>query len=198
MTDTPEASGAGGSGAAGTPRRAGEAAVHQVPEAVDLPALVARLAAAGATVAVAESLTGGLVAAALTDVPGVSAVLRGSVTAYATDVKRDVLGVDGDLLAREGAVHPEVAAGMARGVRRLLRADYGVSTTGVAGPTPQDGRPVGTVHISVAGPGDREAVVESPLLAGDRPAIRRASTDAALRLLDRVTAARPGGAKRED
>lgn len=157
---------------------------------VDLAALVARLIGSNTTVAVAESLTGGLVAAALTEIAGVSAVFRGSVTAYATDVKRDVLGVDGDLLAREGAVHPDVALGMARGVRRLLRADYGLATTGVAGPTPQDGRPVGTVHIAVAGGEPANAVVESLFLTGDRAMIRSASTAAVLRLLDQVTASR--------
>jgi nicotinamide-nucleotide amidase len=161
----------------------------EVPASVDVPELVRALRAAGRTLAVAESLTGGLVAAALTDVPGVSAVFRGSVTAYATEIKARVLGVDATLLAREGAVHPEVAAGMADGVRQLLRADYGVATTGVAGPEPQDGRAVGTVYVAVAAPragalGWR-IVVEQPRCVGDRSAIRAAATRAALRLLAR-------------
>ncbi|WP_245769394.1 CinA family protein [Streptomyces indicus] len=105
------------------------------------------------TVAVAESLTGGMVAAELTAVPGASKVLRGSVTAYATEIKHSVLGVDGTLLAERGAVDPEVARQMALGVRRLLGADWGIATTGVAGPDPQDGQPVGTVFVAVAGPG---------------------------------------------
>ncbi len=104
------------------------------------------------TVAVAESLTGGLLIAALVGVPGASAVVRGGVVAYATDLKASVLGVDADLLALEGAVHPDVAVAMAHGVRTLLRADWGVATTGVAGPDQQDGRPVGEVHLAVVGP----------------------------------------------
>ncbi|MET7316431.1 CinA family protein [Streptomyces thermoviolaceus] len=106
----------------------------------------------GETVAVAESLTGGLVAAEITTVPGASAVFRGSVTAYATDLKHRLLGVDATLLAQHGAVDPQVAAQMAVGVRKALDADWGIATTGVAGPDPQDGRPVGTVFVAVAGP----------------------------------------------
>lgn len=114
----------------------------------------AALRGEGSTVAVAESLTGGLLAAALVDVPGASATFRGSVTAYATELKASVLGVDEGLLAVHGPVHPVVARQMAEGVRRLLGATYGVATTGVAGPDPQDGQPVGTVHLAVAGPGE--------------------------------------------
>lgn len=113
-----------------------------------------RLQERGETLAVAESLTGGLVAAELTSVPGASQAFRGSVTAYATSLKRDVLGVDGALLAERGAVDPAVARSMAAGVRRVLGADWGISTTGVAGPEPQDGKPVGTVFIAVSGPGE--------------------------------------------
>ena len=106
----------------------------------------------GETLAVAESLTGGLVAAELAAVPGASKAFRGSVTAYATDLKRDVLGVDAALLDRRGAVDPQVAAQMAAGVRKVLGADWGIATTGVAGPEPQDGQPVGTVFVAVDGP----------------------------------------------
>ncbi|GLW08522.1 competence damage-inducible protein A [Microtetraspora sp. NBRC 13810] len=115
--------------------------------------VLALLVGQGATVAVAESLTGGLLGAALTAVPGASAAFRGGVISYATELKEGLLGVPGDLLAREGAVHPEVAAAMATGVRNLTHATYGVAVTGVAGPEPQDGRPVGTVHVAVSGPG---------------------------------------------
>jgi len=147
--------------------------------------VVRGLARRGATVAVAESLTGGLVCARLVDVPGVSAVLRGGVVAYATDLKRTLLGVDGDLLDRSGAVDPDVAAQMAAGVRDRLGADYGVATTGVAGPDPQDGRPPGTVHVAVSGPGgaDRPTGVASLILPGDRAQVREAAVEAALRLL---------------
>lgn len=117
------------------------------------PGALALLAARGETLAVAESLTGGLVAADITSVPGASRVFRGSVTAYATELKRDVLGVDGALLEERGAVDAEVACQMARGVREALGADWGIATTGVAGPQPQDGQPVGTVYVAVAGPG---------------------------------------------
>ena len=115
--------------------------------------LVARLSAAGQTVAIAESLTGGLVAAALTDIPGASVVVRGGVLAYATDLKSQVLGVVESLLARAGAVDADVAEQMASGVRSLMGATYGLATTGVAGPDQVEGKPVGTVYVAVAGPG---------------------------------------------
>lgn len=136
----------------------------------------------GATLAVAESLTGGLVAAELTGVPGASRSFLGSVTAYATPLKESLLGVDGGLLAARGAVDAQVAREMAEGVRGRLGADWGAATTGVAGPDPQDGQPVGTVFVAVAGPGGRGRV--APLrLAGDRTQIRRASVAAVLELL---------------
>jgi nicotinamide-nucleotide amidase len=135
----------------------------------------------GETLAVAESLTGGLVAASLTAVPGASRVFRGSVTAYATELKRDVLGVDGGLLAERGAVDPLVARQMAQGVRLRLGADWGLATTGVAGPDPQDGKPVGTVHVAVSGP--TGASVVSLALDGDRAAIRAATVTSAVELL---------------
>ncbi|WP_419998378.1 CinA family protein [Streptomyces boninensis] len=136
----------------------------------------------GLTLAVAESLTGGLVAAALTSVPGASRSFRGSVTAYATDVKRDVLGVPGELLAERGAVDSDVARRMAAGVRWRLGADWGLATTGVAGPEPQDGQPVGTVFAAVAGPQGHARTVRLDL-AGDRRTIREAAVSEALGLL---------------
>ncbi|MBY8887211.1 CinA family protein [Streptomyces sp. PTM05] len=135
----------------------------------------------GATLAVAESLTGGLVAAVLTGVPGASRTFLGSVTAYATDVKRDVLGVGGGLLAVRGAVDPAVAREMAQGVRDLLGARWGLATTGVAGPDPQDGRPVGTVYVAVAGPHGASAAALN--LEGDRAAIRAETVSAVLEML---------------
>ncbi|RLV09711.1 damage-inducible protein CinA [Streptomyces griseocarneus] len=146
------------------------------------PAVLAALTGRGGTVAVAESLTGGLVAAELTAVPGASRAVRGSVTAYATDVKREVLGVDGTLLAERGAVDADVARQMAAGVRALLRADWGIATTGIAGPEPQDGRPVGTVFVAAAGPEGRTAVRRLEL-TGDRARIRAESVRAVLGLL---------------
>ena len=143
--------------------------------------LVADGTAQGFTVAVAESLTGGLLAAAITSVPGASQVFRGSVTAYATDIKASVLGVDADLLAREGAVDAEVARQMAEGVRRLFGATVGLATTGVAGPTQQDGKPVGLVYIGYASAGS-EPVAEELRLDGDREAIRAQTVRNALAL----------------
>jgi len=149
--------------------------------AASAAAVVARLAAAGETLAVAESLTGGLLVARIVDVPGASAVLRGAVVAYATDLKHRLLGVDGELLAREGAVHPQVAAQMAGGVRARLGATWGVATTGVAGPDPQDGRPPGTVYVGLAGPHGVRSV--GLRLRGDRAQVRAGTVDAALALL---------------
>ena len=141
-------------------------------------ALVALVTAQRRTIAVAESLTGGALASAIVDVPGASTVLRGGVVAYATDLKASVLGVDGDLLAREGAVHPLVAEQMAAGVARLADASVGLATTGVAGPDPQDGRPVGTVFVAVQV--DGRSTVRRLALDGDRAAIRAAAVDRAI------------------
>lgn len=121
---------------------------------------------AGHTLATAESLTGGRLAAALTAVPGASDVFRGGVVAYATEVKVAVLGVPEDVVATVGVVSAECAAVMARGVRSLIGATYGVATTGVAGPTEQEGKPVGTVFVAVDGPaGGRTLALE---LSGHR------------------------------
>lgn len=136
----------------------------------------------GSTSATAESLTGGLIGAHLTAVPGASATYRGGVVTYATDTKASVLGVPEDLLAEHGAVHPDVAAHMARGVRRLTGADYGVAVTGVAGPDPQDGQPVGTVYAAVTGPDSHTEVVRF-CFTGDRAGIRLDTVKGALMLL---------------
>lgn len=133
------------------------------------------------TLAVAESLTGGMVAAEITAVPGASRSFLGSVTAYATELKHRVLGVDAELLAAEGAVNAQVAAEMAAGVRRVLGASWGIATTGVAGPDPQDGQPVGTVYIAVAGPAGRKTALLR--LNGSRTEIRRESVRTVLELL---------------
>jgi nicotinamide-nucleotide amidase len=148
------------------------------PEAADL---VARLTAVGATVAIAESLTGGLVAAALTDIPGASVVVRGGVVAYSTDLKAQVLGVDEALLTQAGAVDADVAEQMASGVRSLMGATYGLATTGVAGPDQVEGKSVGTVYVAVAGPGSSR--VRALSLSGDRGEVRTRSVLAVLALL---------------
>jgi nicotinamide-nucleotide amidase len=139
------------------------------------------LTLAGHTVATAESLTGGLVAAALTDVPGSSNAFRGGVVAYATELKASLLGVDAGLLERYGPVHAPVAAAMANGVRDRLGASIGVATTGVAGPGPQDGHPAGTVHVAVSLPGD--TVVRTMALPGNRDEVRRLTVERVLGLL---------------
>lgn len=139
--------------------------------------LVARLRERGLTVAVAESLTGGGVIAELVGVAGVSAVLFGGVVAYNTAIKASVLGVDATLLAEHGPVHAEVARQMAERVRTVLAVDgvparVGLSTTGVAGPGPQDGHPAGTVFIGISI--DERTDVWELGLSGDREAIRLA------------------------
>ncbi|MFC4500058.1 MULTISPECIES: CinA family protein [Streptomyces] len=151
--------------------------------------VVRLLTVKGGTLAVAESLTGGLVAAEITSVPGASKVFRGSVTAYATDLKQGLLGVDAELLSARGAVDPQVAADMAAGVRKALGADWGIATTGVAGPDPQDGQPVGTVFVAVDGPFRPDSgsapggKVRALRLNGDRAEIRRESVRSVLALL---------------
>ena len=135
----------------------------------------------GETVAAAESLTGGLVAAALTDVPGASDAFRGGVIAYATELKAQQLDVDVAMLKRHGPVYAPVAVAMAEGVRRRLGATIGVSTTGVAGPGPQGGHPAGTVHIAVSLAGD--TVVRTMALVGTRDEVRRLTVERVLGLL---------------
>jgi len=148
--------------------------------------LVAELAAKNLTVAVAESLTGGLIMAALTSVAGVSRVFRGGVVAYATDTKESMLGVDAGLLETSGAVDPDVAEQMAVGVRERFDVSFGLSSTGVAGPDDQDGKSPGLVFVAVSAPfgvWHRELLLE-----GDRSAVRTRAGIAALELLSDVLA----------
>ncbi|KAL2270877.1 hypothetical protein VTJ83DRAFT_248 [Remersonia thermophila] len=145
--------------------------------------VISHLRAREQTLAVAESLTAGLVMATITGVPGASSAFRGGVVSYATPLKASLLGVDRDLIAREGVIHADVAAQMAAGARKAAsivgeggEADWGVGTTGVAGPDMQDGKPVGTVYIGVASrsgsrafgpfmfPGSRDRVREATVL----------------------------------
>jgi len=134
-------------------------------------------------VAVAESLTGGLIGAELSRMPGSSATFRGSAVVYATDLKETLAGVPGPLLSTAGAVSPETAAALASGARERLGATYGVGATGVAGPDEQEGQPIGTVHVAVSGP--HVAVVRSLRLPGDRDRVRALAVTAALDLLRR-------------
>ncbi|MGH3322733.1 MAG: CinA family protein [Streptosporangiaceae bacterium] len=146
----------------------------------------------GATVAVAESLTGGLLGAVLTQVPGSSTTFRGGVTAYATDLKASLLGVSRALLAERGAVDADVASAMAAGASERLGATYGLALTGVAGPEPQDGRPPGTVYVALvesrgeadpAASGPVARATASPRLTGDRLRVRHLAVVHALDLL---------------
>ncbi|OIW34645.1 hypothetical protein CONLIGDRAFT_675614 [Coniochaeta ligniaria NRRL 30616] len=149
------------------------------------------------TLGVAESLTAGGVMAALTSVPGASAVFRGGVVSYATELKQQLLHVDAALIAREGVIHADVAAQMALGARLATTFDpaapttWGVGTTGVAGPDEQDGKPVGMVYIGVAGPEGTRAW--GPFrFPGPRERVREATVVEALSRLREVLLSRSG------
>ncbi|MBN2564660.1 MAG: nicotinamide-nucleotide amidohydrolase family protein, partial [Candidatus Eisenbacteria bacterium] len=138
-----------------------------------------------ATLSVAESCTGGQLGARLTRIPGSSDYFRGGVTAYSNDVKKRLLKVKAATLKTHGAVSADTALEMAMGVRTLCRTDYGVSITGIAGPGGgTDEKPVGTVHVAVAGP--EVASTSTHRFAGGRSAVRRAASQSALELLRRT------------
>jgi PncC family amidohydrolase len=152
------------------------------PEIVESPTVAAQLVAGllgrGETVATAESLTGGLLAGAITAAAGASSVYVGGVVSYATRAKEELLAVPLELVVEEGVVSAACAESMARGVRRLLGTVYGISTTGVAGPDTQEGKPVGTVYVGLAtAAGSRSVALR---LDGDRATIREATVEAAL------------------
>lgn len=140
------------------------------------------LRARGLRLAVAESCTAGLLAARIVNVPGASDVFRGGVVAYDDAVKRDVLGVPAELLARVGAVSADVAAAMAEGARRTIGADVGIAVTGIAGPGGgSDEKPVGLVHLHAVAPGGERALERR--FSGPREIIREWSVTAALHLV---------------
>ena len=160
----------------------------------DATTLVRGLERAGLSIATGESLTAGLVASCIADVPGASAVLQGGVVAYQVSVKRDVLGVDAGLLECHGPVHPEVAEQMAVGAARACGARIGVSTTGVAGPEPHGGHAAGTVYIGWAVLNEAGSEIQAQghellQLEGDRAAVRNATVDAVLAQGERILAA---------
>jgi PncC family amidohydrolase len=142
------------------------------------------LRAAGSTIATAESLTGGRLAVALTDVPGGSESYLGGVVTYATELKQSLLGVDEGLVEKHGVISPECAKAMASGVRAVTGATYGLATTGVAGPGKQEGKPPGTVYVGIAGPGILEAVALE--LTGKRGQIQERTTREAFQALEVV------------
>jgi PncC family amidohydrolase len=136
----------------------------------------------GETLAIAESLTGGLVTSLVTDIPGSSAYLLEGVVAYANESKMERLGVREATLIAHGAVSEEVACEMAEGVRAVLGADWGISTTGIAGPTgATEDKPLGLVYYAVAG--EKGTQVRRQVFPGDRLGVKRASAEAVLLLL---------------
>lgn len=141
-------------------------------------AAVSRAREHGATIAAAESLTGGAVCVALAEVPGVSDVLRGGVVTYSVEAKHDVLGVDQSTLDTHGPVSREVAVQMATGVRRTMGARIGLATTGAAGPEPHGGKPPGTVWVAVDF--DGQVVAKQLHVKGERGDVTKAAVDAVL------------------
>ena len=136
----------------------------------------------GKTLVTAESMTGGGIGAALTAVPGSSAVYKGGVISYTDKVKKTVLGVDGELLSQYGAVSAPVAQAMATGVRQLISASIAVSVTGLAGPGGDKfGNPVGTVFIGFES--DGFSIVKQYRFTGDREAVRAQAVEEALKLI---------------
>ena len=139
-------------------------------------------ALAGKTLVTAESLTGGGIGAALTSVPGSSAVYKGGIISYTNEVKHRLLGVPEEILHQYGAVSEPVAKAMAEGARKALEADIAVSVTGLAGPTGDEfGNPVGTVFIGYSDSGT--TLVKHCLFSGDRESIRNQTIEAALNLV---------------
>ncbi|MCP2378392.1 CinA family protein [Cutibacterium modestum] len=141
--------------------------------------LVTLLSEHGLTAATCESLTAGLVAATITTVPGASAVFRGGLVTYASDLKNTLAGVDARWIAQNGVINSITAAQMTLGCRKVCGADVGMACTGVAGPDPQDGEQAGTVFIAVVYRG--APVVRHLQLEGSREEIRRGTVE---RLLD--------------
>ncbi|RAN92328.1 Nicotinamide-nucleotide amidase [Micromonospora saelicesensis] len=173
----PGASGAGVNGAEADGAEVGSAAAG----------VVHRLAERHETLATVESLTGGSLAASIVNIAGVSGVYRGGLVVYATELKATLAGVPDDLLSERGPVDPEVAAALAEGGRQRCGADWGLATTGVAGPEPQDGKPVGLVYVAVAGPNGGE--VRQLDLGSGRDHVRAEAVVEALRLLSERLAA---------
>ncbi|RAO59455.1 Nicotinamide-nucleotide amidase [Micromonospora saelicesensis] len=173
----PGASGAGVNGAEVDGAEVGSAAAG----------VVHRLAERHETLATVESLTGGSLAASIVNIAGVSGVYRGGLVVYATELKATLAGVPDDLLSERGPVDPEVAAALAEGGRQRCGADWGLATTGVAGPEPQDGKPVGLVYVAVAGPNGGE--VRQLDLGSGRDHVRAEAVVEALRLLSERLAA---------
>lgn len=189
---------------------------RRAEQATDPVEILQRLGHRGMTVATAESLTAGALSARIADAPGASIALLGGVVAYSNQVKENVLKVDPGLLETQGAVDGHVAAQMAFGAAQVCGTAIGISTTGVAGPEPHQGKPVGTVYLGISaaagvverfgfslpedcGAHDLGSAEEGLAgyrlldLDGDRSAIRRASVEGALKLLSDLLHTEPAG-----
>ncbi|WP_191089995.1 CinA family protein [Nesterenkonia ebinurensis] len=190
-----------------------EEVAEQAEAATDPVELIQRMAHRGLSIATAESLTAGALAARIADVPGASVALLGGVVAYCNEVKQETLGVDAQLLEARGAVDGDVAAQMALGAAASCHAELGISTTGVAGPEPHQGKPVGTVYVGISaadgvvgryrlslpeyctGYATDRGLAGFRLLQldGDRASIRQASVEAALKLVRDLLHTEPAG-----
>lgn len=193
-----------------------EKVARSAEKSTDPVEIVQRLVHRGLTIATGESLTAGSLASRIADVPGASVALLGGVVSYSNGVKENMLGVDAQLLETRGAVDGGVAAQMAQGAAQACGAELGISTTGVAGPEPHQGKPVGTVYLGFyVAPGvverlglripencsqDEAAPSDGALvgfrlldLDGDREAIRWASVEAALQLVSDLLHTEPAG-----
>ncbi|GAA4903217.1 CinA family protein [Tessaracoccus lubricantis] len=152
--------------------------------------LIKKLSQRSVTLATCESVTGGLIGAELTSVPGASKVYRGGLITYAKELKHDLAGVDQQLIDREGVVNELTALQMAIGAQHRCGADWAVATTGVAGPAETEGVKVGTVWFAVVGPGmgmsPPPQYTELRSFDGDREAVRRAATEHVFEMLMRV------------
>lgn len=152
--------------------------------------VIKKMAGRTVTLSTCESLTGGGIGAALTSVPGASAVFRGALVTYARELKASLAGVDEELIAKEGVVNELTALQMALGAQAACGSDWAVSTTGVAGPTETDGAKVGTVWFAVVGPrvgmSDWPEYTELKQFEGDREQIRSAAIEHAFSMLLRV------------
>jgi len=153
--------------------------------------LVALLRERSLTAAVAESLTGGLVSATIVDVAGASDVFLGALVAYNDRIKREILGVDGALLAERGPINGTTAGQMAVGVRQALGADVGIATTGVAGPDAACGADPGTAYVACSWIGD-EPAVRALRLEGNRSQVRAQVVTRVLELADATVRQTPG------
>ena len=157
-----------------------------MPERERLPDMVGQmLCAKGYTISCAESCTGGLLTSTLTDVPGSSAYVMGSVVSYSNDVKSRILHVAEETLAAHGAVSPETARAMAEGVRDLMQTDVGVGITGIAGPgggSPE--KPVGLVYIALSALG--KTSVKKNVFSGVRAEIKRAAVNKTLAMVQEM------------